>query len=147
MPKKKTRAKQTSNKPHPVDAYVGKRIKQLRWLKGMTQQQLAKQVDVKFQQIQKYETGANRVSSSRLWQLSEALNAPVSFFFEGFPEDKSSRRLRGLSENNDLFSEREVLELVRAYHALPVNFRRYILDHIKAILKHLVRGKPAIRRT
>lgn len=143
MPKKKTRTKRTSNKSHPADVYVGKRIKQLRWLKGMTQQQLAKQVGVKFQQVQKYETGANRVSASRLWQLSEALNAPVSFFFEGFPEDKPSRKLRGLSEN-DLFNEREVLELVRGYYALPASFRRYILDLVKAALKHLVEAKPTI---
>ncbi|MCY4032239.1 MAG: helix-turn-helix transcriptional regulator [Hyphomicrobiales bacterium] len=135
MPKKKS-AKQTSGKPHPVDVYVGKRIKQLRWLKGMTQQQLAKQVGVKFQQVQKYETGANRVSASRLWQLCEALNVPVSFFFEGYPENKPSSKSRGFSENNDVLNEREALELVRAYYAHPAGFRRHILDLVKSLPKY-----------
>ena len=55
---------------HPVDKHVGKKIRQRRWLVGMTQQQLAAEVGIKFQQIQKYETGANRVSASRLWDIA-----------------------------------------------------------------------------
>ena len=137
MPKKKT-TKQISNKPHPVDVYVGKRIKQLRWLKGMTQQQLAKQIGVKFQQVQKYETGANRVSASRLWQLCEALNVPVSFFFEGYPGDKLSSKSRGFSDSTDVLNEREALELVRAYYAHPAGFRRYILDLLKSVPKYFI---------
>src|SRR5690606_41392984 len=70
---------------HPVDVHVGKRIRHRRWLLGMTQQQLAEQVGIKFQQIQKYETGANRVSASRLWDIADSLGVPVSFFFEGLP--------------------------------------------------------------
>ena len=68
---------------HPVDEHVGKRIRHRRWMVGMTQQQLADRVGIKFQQIQKYETGMNRVSASRLWDIAEALTVPVSFFFEG----------------------------------------------------------------
>ena len=68
---------------HPVDVHVGKRIRHRRWLVGMTQQQLAEKVGIKFQQIQKYETGANRVSASRLWDIADSLEVPVSFFFEG----------------------------------------------------------------
>ena len=66
---------------HHVDVHVGKRVRHRRWLIGMTQQQLAQQVGIKFQQIQKYETGANRISASRLWDIAEALDVPVSFFF------------------------------------------------------------------
>merc|ERR1712173_401979 len=62
---------------HPVDVHVGKRIRHRRWLVGMTQQQLAERVGIKFQQIQKYETGANRVSASRLWDIADALDVPV----------------------------------------------------------------------
>ena len=58
---------------HPVDAHVGKRIRHRRWMVGMTQQQLADKVGIKFQQIQKYETGMNRVSASRLWDVADAL--------------------------------------------------------------------------
>ena len=71
---------------HLVDIHVGQRVRQRRWLLGMTQQQLAEQVGIKFQQIQKYETGSNRVSSSRLWDISEVMEVPVSFFFEGLAE-------------------------------------------------------------
>ena len=62
---------------HPVDVHVGKRIRHRRWLVGMTQQQLAEKVVIKFQQIQKYETGMNRVSASRLWDIAFALGVPV----------------------------------------------------------------------
>ena len=75
---------------HPVDVHVGKRIRHRRWLVGMTQQQLAEQVGIKFQQIQKYETGANRVSASRLWDIADALEVPVSFFFEGIDAEQEA---------------------------------------------------------
>ncbi|MEO0761638.1 MAG: helix-turn-helix transcriptional regulator, partial [Pseudomonadota bacterium] len=68
---------------HPVDVHVGQRVRQRRWMMGMTQQQLAEKVGIKFQQIQKYETGANRISASRLWDVAAALDVQVSFFFEG----------------------------------------------------------------
>ena len=68
---------------HPVDVHVGKRIRHRRWMNGTTQQQLAEAVGIKFQQIQKYETGMNRVSASRLWDISKVLNVDVAFFFEG----------------------------------------------------------------
>ena len=63
---------------HMVDVHVGKKIRQRRWLTGMTQQRLAELVGIKFQQIQKYETGANRVSASRLWDIADALDVQVS---------------------------------------------------------------------
>jgi len=70
--------------PHPVDIHVGKIIRQIRRDAGMTQQHLAEQVGVKFQQIQKYETGANRVSASRLWEIARVLDTPVHEFFETY---------------------------------------------------------------
>ena len=72
---------------HPVDVHVGKRIRHRRWMNGTTQQQLAEQVGIKFQQIQKYETGMNRVSASRLWDIANVLGVPVSFFFEGMDSE------------------------------------------------------------
>ena len=81
---------------HQVDCHVGKRIRQRRWLVGMTQQQLAEKVGIKFQQIQKYETGANRVSASRLWDIADALDVPVHFFFEGLDKvDEEPARAKG----------------------------------------------------
>ena len=64
---------------HPVDLHVGQRVRQRRWLLGMTQQHLAEKVGIKFQQIQKYETGTNRISSSRLWDILEVMDVPASF--------------------------------------------------------------------
>ncbi|MGB0922194.1 MAG: helix-turn-helix domain-containing protein [Alphaproteobacteria bacterium] len=71
---------------HPVDEFVGQRLRHRRWLVGMTQQQLGEAVGIKFQQIQKYESGVNRVSASRLWDISRALSVPVAFFFEGLQD-------------------------------------------------------------
>ena len=123
---------------HPVDVHVGKRIRHRRWLLGMTQQQLAEQVGIKFQQIQKYETGANRVSASRLWDISARLGVPVSFFFEGLaPVEPAAPEAAKAGEavecgarsgEADLMSGREAMDLVRTYYAIPENQRRRLFD-------------------
>ncbi|MGI9367831.1 MAG: helix-turn-helix domain-containing protein [Ruegeria sp.] len=112
---------------HPVDVHVGKRVRHRRWLIGMTQQQLAEQVGIKFQQIQKYETGANRISASRLWDIAEALEVPVSFFFEGLEEaGKESSDKKSVPA--DLMGDKEALDLVRSYYAIPENQRRRLFE-------------------
>ena len=73
---------------HPVDIQVGQRIREQRRRSGMRQVDLAEALDINFQQIQKYETGTNRVSASKLWSISEKLNVPISYFFDGL-EGKS----------------------------------------------------------
>ncbi|MCU0911237.1 MAG: helix-turn-helix domain-containing protein [Rhodobacteraceae bacterium] len=110
--------------PHPVDVHVGKRVRHRRWLAGMTQQQLAESVGIKFQQIQKYETGANRISASRLWDIGHALGVPVSYFFEGL--DQSAKAETSLP--GDLLADKEALELVRSYYAIPEQQRRRLFD-------------------
>lgn len=72
---------------HPVDVHVGQMIRTTRRARGMTQQMLAARIGVKFQQVQKYETGANRVSASRLWEISQVLDAPINHFFDTFDPD------------------------------------------------------------
>lgn len=111
---------------HPVDEHVGKRVRHRRWMIGMTQQQLADKVGIKFQQIQKYETGMNRVSASRLWDIAEALEVPVSFFFEGLDEDAEARTSEALK--GDILADKEALELVRSYYAIPENQRRRLFE-------------------
>ncbi len=111
---------------HPVDVHVGKRVRHRRWMVGMTQQQLAEKVGIKFQQIQKYETGMNRVSASRLWGISEALDVPVSFFFEGL--EAAASGTSGDTLPADILADREALELVRSYYAIPENQRRRLFD-------------------
>ncbi len=116
---------------HPVDVHVGRRIRQRRLLIGMTQQQLAQCVGIKFQQIQKYETGANRVSASRLWDIADALDVPVSFFFEGI-DGGAEMPGATLSRSNgvpaDLLDDKEALDLVRSYYAIPANQRRRLFE-------------------
>ncbi len=111
---------------HPVDVHVGKRIRHRRWMLGMTQQQLAEKVGIKFQQIQKYETGMNRVSASRLWDISEALGVSVSFFFEGL--DASAGTAATSAVPQDLLADKEALELIRSYYAIPENQRRRLFE-------------------
>lgn len=112
---------------HPVDVHVGKRVRHRRWLIGMTQQQLAEQVGIKFQQIQKYETGANRVSASRLWDIAEALEVPVSFFFEGLEENEKTEGKKSMVPD-DLMGHKEAMDLVRSYYAIPENQRRRLFE-------------------
>ena len=112
---------------HPVDLHVGKRIRQRRWLVGVTQQQLAEQVGIKFQQIQKYETGANRVSASRLWDISQAMDVPVNFFFEGIENEVTAAGSTD-SVPADLMGDKEALDLVRSYYSIPENQRRRLFD-------------------
>ena len=109
---------------HPVDAHVGKRIRHRRWMVGMTQQQLAEKVGIKFQQIQKYETGMNRVSASRLWEIADSLGVTIAFFFEGLDEGSAVAQVAGA----DLMADKEALELVRSYYAIPEAQRRRLFD-------------------
>ena len=114
---------------HPVDVHVGKRVRHRRWLIGMTQQQLAERVGIKFQQIQKYETGANRISASRLWDIADALEVPVSFFFEGLQEATAEEASNAdAAVPNDLLGDKEALDFVRSYYAIPENQRRRLFE-------------------
>ena len=112
---------------HPVDVHVGKRIRHRRWMNGTTQQQLAERVGIKFQQIQKYETGMNRVSASRLWDIANVLEVPVSFFFEGM-EGEAAATGNGADMPADIMTDKEALELLRSYYAIPENQRRRLFD-------------------
>ncbi|GIT90771.1 transcriptional regulator [Jannaschia sp. AI_61] len=107
---------------HPVDVHVGKRIRHRRWMVGTTQQQLAEAVGIKFQQIQKYETGTNRVSASRLWDIAQALEVNVAHFFEGLENGETD------ASTEDFLTDKEAMELIRSYYTLPENQRRRLFD-------------------
>ncbi len=113
---------------HQVDVHVGKRIRHRRWMNGTTQQQLAEQVGIKFQQIQKYETGMNRVSASRLWDIARSMGVPVAFFFEGMDVDVPKAQTAHSDMPGDILSDKEALELLRSYYAIPENQRRRLFD-------------------
>ncbi|MEE9381764.1 MAG: helix-turn-helix transcriptional regulator [Hyphomonadaceae bacterium] len=118
-----------------TDLHVGKRLRRRRRLLGMTQQDLAVQVGVRFQQIQKYECGANRITSSRLYALSKALNVSVQYFFDGMIQvdlaGGAANDVDGLS--GDILSQKETLELVRAYYRLGEKPRKRLLELAKAL--------------
>ncbi len=75
---------------HPVDVHVGKKIKQMRALRRLSQTDVAQKLNLSFQQIQTYEIGSNRVAASRLYELSKIFGVPTSYFFEGLPDDESA---------------------------------------------------------
>ena len=110
---------------HPVDAHVGKRIRHQRWILGMTQQQLAEKIGIKFQQVQKYETGMNRVSASRLWDIADALAVGIVFFFDGLGGEKSALA--------PMIADEEAAELVKSYYAIPEAQRRRLFDLAKVL--------------
>ena len=97
----------------------------------MTQQQLAQAVGIRFQQIQKYESGANRVSASRLWDLARALEMPVSFFFDGL-ESAKDQTAPGNGDDG-LLQNKETMDLIRAYYGLNEGPRRRLLELAKAL--------------
>lgn len=116
---------------HPVDVHVGRRVRHRRWMVGMTQQQLGDIVGIKFQQIQKYETGMNRISASRLWDIAQALDVSISFFFEGFDSEEGTVETPAAVadiQRGDLLADKEALELVRSYYAIPEAQRRRLFD-------------------
>ena len=116
---------------HPVDAHVGQRIRHRRWLLGLTQQQLGDAIGIKFQQVQKYETGMNRVSASRLWDIARVLDVDVSFFFEGLGSDEVAEpqaEAPAADVPRDLLADKEAMELIRSYYAIPEQQRRRLFD-------------------
>jgi transcriptional regulator with XRE-family HTH domain len=115
-----------------IDLHLGKRLRRRRRLLGLTQQQLAMSVGVRFQQIQKYECGANRISAARLWQLSEALQVPVAYFFDGLAE-QAERQNAEREGGGEMFGRKETLDLIRAYYQLGERPRRRLLDLAKSL--------------
>ena len=116
--------------PHHVDIHVGQRIRNRRWKVGMTQENLAKTIGIKYQQLQKYETGANRVSASRMWEIARTLDVSVSFFFEGLGDKKIDGTTNELA---DLMTNKETAILINAYQSLSVVQRIKLLDLAKAM--------------
>lgn len=130
--------KKVPGKPNPIDIHVGSRVRLRRTLLGMSQEKLADAVGLTFQQIQKYERGTNRIGSSRLYQFAQVLDVPVSFFFDGMPSEASNGAPSGDSDvepfEQDQFTRRETLELVRAYYRISDNrVRSKLFDLVKAV--------------
>nr|WP_254434908.1 helix-turn-helix transcriptional regulator [Magnetospirillum sp. UT-4] len=134
-----------SGKPNPIDVHVGARVRLRRTLLGMSQEKLGEALGLTFQQVQKYERGANRIGSSRLFDLSRVLDVPVSFFFDDMGDDLKAQSpaliagVGGLEEppaqfEHDPMAKRETLELVRAYYRITdPHVRKRVYELAKAL--------------
>ncbi len=125
--------------PNPIDIHVGARLRLRRTLLGLSQEKLGEAVGITFQQLQKYERGSNRISASRLYNLSQVLGVPVSYFFEEMPSPEhlvapSSDAPPSETEEFESMARRETLELVRAYYRIDdTAVRRRTFDLLKAL--------------
>ncbi|MFD1158905.1 helix-turn-helix domain-containing protein [Roseovarius aestuarii] len=108
-----------------VDVYVGRRIRHLRWFNGITQKELADRIGIKFQQVQKYEIGSNRVSASKLWEISRVLNVPVAYFFEDLRQQDTERE--------DILKDYKATILIASYFKIPQEKRKAVLEFAKAL--------------
>jgi transcriptional regulator with XRE-family HTH domain len=142
IPGSRRRGKLADGNPDPVDIHVGARLRLRRTLIGMSQEQLSVALGITFQQVQKYERGANRISASRLFQASRTLGVPVSWFFEGMSDAAASASatpavVEGERVANDperRIMRRETMELVRAYYSIgDVRLRRRLYEMAKAM--------------
>jgi transcriptional regulator with XRE-family HTH domain len=141
-----TGRRQKADKPNPIDVHVGSRVRLRRTLLGMSQEKLGDAIGLTFQQVQKYERGANRVGASRLYDLARVLDVPVSYFFEelgdisgpGSPGDQATEPF----QSNPMM-KRETLELVRAYLRISdPQIKRRLFELAKALAAFS--GVPAV---
>lgn len=125
--------------PNPIDIHVGSRVRMRRMLVSMSQEKLGEQLGLTFQQVQKYEKGANRIGASRLFQISQILSVPVDFFFDGLqPEDVPGHP--GFADSNrshfelDILSTSEGIQLNSAFFSIKdPNIRKKMLDLLKVL--------------
>ena len=131
----------SSENPDPIDLHVGQRVRTRRNLLSMSQEKLAEALGITFQQVQKYENGVNRVSSSRLFNIAKIMGVSIDYFFEGFDESPSTPALRAAEEKGtafkdggDIMNSRETINLVRHYYAIEDNaVRKKVLEMIKSL--------------
>ncbi len=142
MAKSKSAYGRGTGKLHPIDVHVGARVRARRTLLGMTQTKLGDALGLTFQQVQKYEKGTNRISSSRLFRLTRALDVSIEYFFEDMPaevEASSPTKGRGRSEEPVSYepnpmAKRETLELVRAYYKIEdADVRKQLYEFTKVL--------------
>lgn len=143
----KVTATKKKGRANPIDEYVGMQLRQRRALLGMSQERLAEQVGITFQQIQKYENGANRVSASRLYEFSKVLEIPVSFFFDNYTSANMGKMPSfAMSDNDqaafegpdDIMKRKETLELIRVYYSIEnPKLRKDLFKLVKSMAENL----------
>jgi transcriptional regulator with XRE-family HTH domain len=112
--------KDKDSAPHPIDAYVGGRMRLRRIQLGLSQGALASKICVSFQAVQKYESGDIRISASRLYDVAQVLQVSPAFFFEGYPDGMIAKNLaqEAVPEVNETFDRREIMSLIRGYYGI-----------------------------
>ncbi len=119
--------------PHPVDTHAGRQLRARRELRGLTQKELARQLGLSFQQVQKYEIGANRISASKMWQLCEVLDITPGYFFEGLG---GKRRAKGGGGPQNGRSGRQVIDLNQAFKQIEdTRVRRQVVQLVKSLAR------------
>lgn len=121
-----------------IDAYVGGRLRQRRTMMGLSQEAVARAVGITFQQVQKYEKGANAMNARRLYEFASFMNVPVAYFFDGI--DQSSAKIAGFAEASaEVFdhhgvSDRESLEMMKAFKRIKEQvIRKRLADLVRAV--------------
>lgn len=123
------------NGPDPVDIYVGSRVRLRRTVLGMSQERLADQLGITFQQVQKYENGSNRIGASRLYAISQILSVPVEYLYDGYNTDASAVS-EEVSEFDRQLNKRESIDLIRSYYSIEdEKVRKKVLDLVKSMAK------------
>ena len=117
----------------PIDINIGQRMRRRRKLLRMTQQDLAQAVGIRFQQIQKYESGANKTSASRLFEIGEALDVPITYFYEGLDRVGAPTVSESASIPEDILSKPETLKLVSGYYQIGERVRARILAMVTSL--------------
>src|SRR5437762_7755081 len=142
-----------SEAPHPIDVHVGSRVRLRRQMLGLSQEQLGAELGLTFQQVQKYERGANRIGASRLYQVSQVLDVPPSFFFDDMDPVRAPAIPGGFAEpaaeafDADPLRKRETIELVEAYHAIPDSVvRRRLFELARALAAETQPPVPGRRK-
>lgn len=121
--------------PDPVDVHVGSRVRLRRTVLGMSQERLADQLGITFQQVQKYENGSNRIGASRLYMIATILNVSVEYFYEGYKSDALEVN-EEVSEFDRQLNKRESIDLIRAYYSIADDkVRKKVLDLVKSMAK------------
>lgn len=131
-------AVETSRSPNPVDLHVGGRVRMRRKMLGISQERLADALGLTFQQVQKYERGANRISASKLYEIARFLSAPIAYFFEGLTDPTSSGAATHDSQSeqfvHDFLMTSEGLELAASFPKIRrPRLRRRVLDLVRAL--------------
>ena len=138
------------NVANRIDAHVGSRVRTRRILKGLSQERLGEALGLTFQQVQKYERGANRIGASRLFDIAQVLDVPISYFFDDMPPDVRAiaappelapGTVRMASLDTDIMLNRETVDLVHTYYGIyygipSAETRRRMLDLLRAVARH-----------